>query len=149
MIFLKLWLSKMRKFNRIGETFFQSLSEKVVSVHVIKPLPIAAAYRLLKGILMLVWISLGVRLMDQRSNLHSVLAKPFSIKNLDKNMKSNFILLLVSLVSFSSNAQSVSEQLSSLNANARAWVESSCLRFFGPSLYSSCVQREVRAIKGL
>jgi hypothetical protein len=62
-------------------------------------------------------------------------------------MKNSFIIFLISVVSFSSSAQSVNDQLSALNADFRAWVESTCPISFGPSLYSNCIRREVSAVK--
>jgi len=45
-------------------------------------------------------------------------------------------------------AQSPTDLLASISVNEREWVNSSCLRSFGPSLYASCVRREVTAIRG-
>jgi hypothetical protein len=67
-------------------------------------------------------------------------------ENLDHNMKSNFFIFLISLVSFSSYAQSVTDQLALLNPSDKAWVQESCPRSLGPALYSYCIQREVNAI---
>ena len=58
-------------------------------------------------------------------------------------------LLLASFLLFSSNAiaQSPSTLLGSVSNSDQAWVNSSCPRSLGPSLWSNCVRREVSAIR--
>jgi len=45
-------------------------------------------------------------------------------------------------------AQSPDAALQSIPSDQQAWVNRSCPRSLGPSLWSSCVNREVRALKG-
>jgi hypothetical protein len=45
-------------------------------------------------------------------------------------------------------AQSPDAALQSLSAEQQAWVNRSCPKSIGPSLWTSCVTREVRALKG-
>ncbi len=45
-------------------------------------------------------------------------------------------------------AQSPDSALQSISPDQQAWVNQSCPRTLGPSLWSSCINREVRALKG-
>ena len=59
----------------------------------------------------------------------------------------NTILIIVAITSFPAHAQSPDAALSSLPQEQQAWVSRSCPRSLGPSLWSSCVQREVNALR--
>lgn len=57
------------------------------------------------------------------------------------------VLIIAAFTSLPSDAQSPDAALSSLPQEQQAWVSRSCPRSLGPSLWSSCVQREVNALK--
>ena len=58
-------------------------------------------------------------------------------------------LLILTLVVFGEQAksQSASEDLSALDPDNRLWVEQTCPRSYGPSLWTSCVTRAITALR--
>ncbi|CCO45115.1 conserved exported hypothetical protein [Vibrio nigripulchritudo SOn1] len=59
-----------------------------------------------------------------------------------------YLLLFSALLLSLSFAQTPDELLDGLKPSMKQWVERSCSRNLGPSLWSSCVNREVRALQG-
>lgn len=59
----------------------------------------------------------------------------------------SLVLVIAAIMSLPAHAQSPEAALSSLPQEQQAWVSRSCPRSLGPSLWSSCVQREVNALK--
>lgn len=62
-------------------------------------------------------------------------------------MKNSILLPILLSISVSAFAADPTAMLSSLSSDNRSWVERSCPKSLGPSLWSSCVKREVSALK--
>ncbi|EIM31111.1 putative peptidoglycan-binding domain-containing protein [Microvirga lotononidis] len=64
-------------------------------------------------------------------------------------MKSVRLLLILTLVSFGgqARAQTTADDLSALDPDNRSWVEQTCPRSHGPSLWMSCVNRQIVALR--
>lgn len=58
-----------------------------------------------------------------------------------------FIACLLTLVFTEIRAETPQEAIETLSAEGQQWVNRSCLRSLGPSLWSSCVRREVAALR--
>ena len=58
-----------------------------------------------------------------------------------------FPILLLSLISSPSYAESPSQLISSLSFDHQSWVKRSCPEHLGPRLWSNCVKREVSALR--
>ena len=65
-----------------------------------------------------------------------------------QNLVSLALCALLGLASACALAQSPDAALQSISQEQQAWVNRSCPRSLGPSLWTSCVNREVRALKG-
>jgi hypothetical protein len=64
------------------------------------------------------------------------------------NIKSLLLApMIFAIVSGTAYAASEEELLSGLTAQERSWIEDSCPRSLGPSVYLGCVQRETSAIR--
>lgn len=57
------------------------------------------------------------------------------------------IASVILFFSFTTRAETPQEALASLSASNQKWVNESCSRSLGPSLWSSCVRREVDALR--
>ncbi|PVE20595.1 hypothetical protein DC522_31385 [Microvirga sp. KLBC 81] len=64
-------------------------------------------------------------------------------------MKSARLLLILTLAALGgqARAQTTSEDLSALDPDNRRWVEQTCPRSYGPSLWTSCVSRQIAALR--
>lgn len=71
--------------------------------------------------------------------------------NLEPPMRTTLafaVSAVLCLVTGRTFAQPAEVALQSIPSDQRAWVNRSCPRSLGPSLWSACVEREVRALKG-
>lgn len=59
-----------------------------------------------------------------------------------------YLLILSALLANSAYGKSPDELLNGLKPDLKSWVEKSCSKSLGPSLWSSCVTREVNALNG-
>ena len=59
-----------------------------------------------------------------------------------------YLLILSALLATSAYGKSPDELLNGLKPDLKSWVEKSCSKNLGPSLWSSCVTREVNALNG-
>lgn len=58
-----------------------------------------------------------------------------------------YLIYALAFICFEANAETPQEALASLPAEGQKWVNQSCSRSLGPSLWSSCVHREVAALR--